>query len=343
MRAAVLHKPGDIRIEDLEKPKPGPEDVLIRVRAVGICGSDIHYYRTGRIGDYVVKKPLILGHESAGEIAEVGENVEGFESGDRVIIEPGVGCRKCWYCKIGRYNLCRDEKFMATPPVDGTFAEYVAWPSDFVLHLPDHLSFEEGALIEPTTVAVNAVHKGEIRGGDIVAVLGSGPIGLVTLQVAKASGATTVYATDVEDYRLKLARKLGADEIIDVSREDSVARIMELTGGEGVDVTFEASGAVPAAQDAIKITKRAGRVVLVGMFSEEKFPLNVLDILLKELTVRGILRYACQYEIALKLVSSGKVDVKPLITHEFPLEQVEKAIKMVEERSENVVKAIIRP
>ncbi|HID90465.1 TPA: NAD(P)-dependent alcohol dehydrogenase, partial [Candidatus Bathyarchaeota archaeon] len=196
-------------------------------------------------------------------------------------------------------------------------------------------------LIEPVAVAVNAAHKGEVRGGDVVAVLGAGPIGLVTLQVAKASGATRVYVTDKEDYRLRLARKLGADEVIDVSREDPVARMMELT--EGVDVALEASGAISAAQDAIRVTRRAGRVVLIGMYPEGQFPIKVLEVPLKELTVRGVLRYAGQYEIALELVSSGKVNVRPLITHRFPLEELERAIRIVEERSENVIKAIIRP
>ncbi len=212
MLCGVLYGVRDLRMERRPIPVAGPGQVLVRIGRIGVCGSDVHYYTNGRIGDYVVREPMILGHESAGVVAAVGEGVTDFAVGQRVTLEPGYTCGKCFFCKSGHYNLCPDVVFMATPPIDGAFCEYVAWPADYCFHLPDEMSLDEGALMEPLSVGLWAAERGNVRPGDAVAVFGSGPIGLVTIQAARAAGATTIIAVDVEDFRLQHALRLGATQ-----------------------------------------------------------------------------------------------------------------------------------
>ncbi len=198
MKAAVLHGPGDIRMQRVSIPGIGPDDVLIEVKTIGVCGSDVHYYVTGRIGRYVVREPLILGHECSGEVVRIGQNVRNVDIGDHVAIEPGVPCRRCRFCKSGRYNLCPDVRFLATPPINGAFAEYVASPCDFVYKLPENMTFAEGALIEPLAVGLHAAKRGQVVPGETVVILGAGTIGLMVLQAVKAYGATRIIAVDLE-------------------------------------------------------------------------------------------------------------------------------------------------
>ncbi|MEM2889156.1 MAG: alcohol dehydrogenase catalytic domain-containing protein, partial [Candidatus Bathyarchaeia archaeon] len=197
MNAAVLHKAGDLRIEEVDVPQIGPNDVLVKMRCVGICGSDIHYYVEGRIGSFIVDKPLILGHECSGEVAEVGNNVTRVKVGQRIIIEPGFTCGRCSYCRSGRYNLCKDVLFYGTPPVHGAFAEYAYAPETNVYPLPDNMSLEEGAMIEPLAVGMMAAKRGRVSVNDSVAILGAGPIGQMALQAVKAHGVLETYVTDV--------------------------------------------------------------------------------------------------------------------------------------------------
>ncbi|MBC7319566.1 NAD(P)-dependent alcohol dehydrogenase, partial [bacterium] len=237
MKVAVLERIKKISIEERDIPKPKDDEVLVRIKSVGVCGSDIHYYNEGRIGSFVVEKPLVLGHECAGEIVEVGSKVKTLKVGDRVALEPGIPCRKCIYCKTGRYNLCPDVVFMATPPVDGAFAEYISHPEDFTFKLPDNVSFDEGALIEPLSVGIYSAERAEIRPGNTVLIFGAGPIGLVTLQAVKAYGAEQVVVVDINDFRLSKAKQLGADLVINskIERIDDYIK-------DRVDVVFEASG-----------------------------------------------------------------------------------------------------
>ena len=202
IQAGVMYGVDDIRVEEVDFPQMKPGDVLIKIKAVGICGSDVHYYKHGRIGSYVVAKPLILGHECAGEIVEVASDVKGFQPGDRVAVEPGYTCRKCVYCKTGRYNLCPDVTFMATPPIDGAFVEYVAWPADFVYRLPENLTFAHGALMEPLAVGMHAVRRSRLKPGEPIVILGAGTIGLVTILAAKAAGAGEIIV-DTRSKRLE--------------------------------------------------------------------------------------------------------------------------------------------
>jgi L-iditol 2-dehydrogenase len=321
MKAAVLHKPLDMRIEYLDVPEISPLDVLVRIKRVGICGSDVHFYLQGRISSFIVEKPIILGHECSGEIAEVGEKVTNVKVGQRVIIEPGFTCGVCEYCRSGRYNLCRDVRFYGTPPYNGAFAEYVSAPAHNVYPMPDNMTYGEGAMIEPLAVGMMAAKRGGVTVNDSVAIFGAGPIGLLALQAAKSHGVIDAYVIDVIDYRLDYALKLGAENAINASKENVPEQIMQLTGKKGVDVVIEASGSIKALQQALHIVKPGGRIVLVG-YPLVEVPLLIDRILEKELNILGVHRYANVFPAAIKCVSSGKIDVKTLITHVFPLERI---------------------
>jgi len=317
----VLYGIDDMRLEQRPIRKPEKNEVLLTMHSVGICGSDIHYLKQGRIGDFVVTKPMVLGHEGSGIVAEVGSGVTHLKKGDRVAIEPGVPCRICDFCKSGRYNLCPDIFFCATPPDDGSLSRYYKHAADFCYKLPDHVSFEEGALLEPLSVGVHACTRAGITMADKVLILGAGPIGLVSLLVAKSAGAGKIAVTDLDENRLKMASQLGADEVFIVKSRDGreVAEEIKKKFGQATR-TLECSGAESSIQTGIFATKAGGVLVVVGMGkSEVKIPLT--DALVREVDIRGIFRYANCYPKALELITSGKIDVKPLVTHRFKLEQ----------------------
>lgn len=345
MKAAVLHAVHDMRVEQVPMPKLSAErDVLVRVRSVGVCGSDVHFFERGVIGKYPLTEPTIMGHEAAGEVVEVlDEDASGLRPGDRVAIEPGYTCRRCEFCKSGRYNMCRDVVFLAAPPVDGAFCEYLAWPSDFLFKLPDAVSMDEGAMIEPLAVGLWAAKRAAVEAGDAVAILGAGPIGLLTMQAALAEGATRAIVSDVEAGRLELARELGATDLIDVSTRDTEEAISELTGGRGVDVAFECAGAIQALQSAMRVVKNGGVVQIVGMPAEQHPELPLYEIINRELDVRGLFRYANCYPPAISLVDCGRVQVAPLVTHHFDLDDAPAAMTFVHERREGVIKAVVNP
>ncbi|MGI5818412.1 MAG: NAD(P)-dependent alcohol dehydrogenase [Armatimonadota bacterium] len=344
MKAAMLHAVHDMRVEEVPMPEISSErDVLVRVRSVGVCGSDVHFHERGVIGKYPLSEPTIMGHEAAGEVVEVLDESCGLKPGDRVAIEPGYTCRRCEFCKSGQYNVCRDVVFLAAPPVHGAFAEYLAWPSDFLFKLPDAVSMDEGAMIEPLAVGLWAAIRGGVTPGDSVAVLGAGPIGLLTMQSAVAAGATRAIVSDLEAGRLELARTLGATETIDASAIDTEAAIMELTGGRGVDVAFECAGAVPALQMALRVTRNGGTTQIVGMPAEQHPQIPLYEMINRELDLRGLFRYANCYPPAISLVESGRVDVASLVTHHFSLDETPEAMTFVHERRDGVIKAIVRP
>ncbi|MCS7120299.1 MAG: NAD(P)-dependent alcohol dehydrogenase [Nitrososphaerota archaeon] len=337
MKAAVLHKPLDLRVEDVEIPKIEPDQVLIRMKRVGICGSDIHYYLRGRISSYVVEKPLILGHECAGEIAEVGDEVKSFRVGQRVVVEPGFTCGKCEHCRSGRYNLCEQVNFYGTPPFNGAFAEYNYAPEQNVYPIPDTMSLEEGAMIEPLAVGMMAAKMGRVEAGDIVVILGAGPIGQMALQASKICGASAIFVSDLIEYRLEYAEKHGASAVINPVKEDLSEKVAKLTSGKGADVVIEASGAPAAIQQTVEIVKPGGTVVLVGNpHGEIMMPMS--KIVSKEVRIQGIHRYANVYEAAIKAVSSGKAIVKPYVTHIFPLERIREAFEVHINKAGNPIK-----
>ena len=330
-RAAVLYAPRDLRVEQRAMPEPGPREVLVEIAAVGVCGSDVHYYEHGRIGPFVVREPLVLGHESAGRVAALGSEVTRHAVGDRVTLEPGVPCGRCRECRAGRYNLCRDVRFFATPPIDGAFANYVTIHEDFAFALPDSVSDEAGALMEPLSVAIWACHKANVSPGDRVLVTGAGPIGLLAQQCALAFGATEVTITDVSDARLALARRTGATRALRAGEDV----------GE-VDALIECSGHPAALAAGVAALRPAGTAVIVGMGPEEDAMVPLSLIQSHEIWLTGTFRYANTYPTAIALAAEGRVDLEAIITGRYPLSDAEAALNAGREDPANV-KALVLP
>ncbi len=334
MRVSVLRAVGDVAVEERPVPQPGPDEVLIRIGSVGVCGSDVHYYEHGRIGRYVVDRPLVLGHEAGGEVVAVGSGVRSRTLGQRVSVEPGVPCRSCPQCLVGRYNLCPDMRFFATPPYDGAFCEYVVMPAAFVHPIPENISDDAAGLLEPLSVGVWACRRGQVTAGSRVLITGAGPIGLVSVQAARAYGATEVMVTDVNPQRLELAQQLGAVAL-------DVARTPVGEAGFEPDVMLECSGNAVATRDAVRTVARAGHVVLIGMGGDElSLPLSLVQE--RELVLTGAFRYANTWPTAIALVASGRVDLDVLVTGHYGLDDVERALT-ASRHDPTTVKAVVRP
>jgi len=327
MRVAVLTEPGEFEIRERERPEPAADEALVRVREVGICGSDLHYYEHGRIGDSVVREPHVLGHESAGEVEAVGSDVDSLTAGDRVAIEPGLPCRRCAYCKAGEYHLCPDVTFIGSPPVDGAFAEYVAWPADFCHRLPETVSTREGALCEPLSVGIHAARRGEVATGDSVLVTGAGPIGHCVMEAVRAAGGTEVLVSEPVEEKRERALTRGADHVVDPSTESLAEAVGEYTEGRGVNVAIEASGARPAIETVPETVRRGGTVVLVGMPTAETVDVDALGAINAEVDVRGSYRYANTYPTAIELLADDVVDVSSMVEFDAPLADVESAFE----------------
>jgi len=330
----ILEKAGSVKYEDRPVPKlADPHDVLVNVKYTGICGSDVHYWVDGAIGQFVVKAPMVLGHESSGIVTEVGDAVTSLKPGDRVAMEPGIPCRRCVRCREGKYNLCPDMAFAATPPHDGTLAKYYTLPEDFCYKLPESMSLEEGALIEPLSVAVHISRQANVRPGDSVVVFGSGPVGLLCCAVAKAYGANKVIAVDINEERLKFAKSYVATHTLVSKKEpatDAAARIIsECELGLGADVIIDASGAEPCIQTDIHALRPGGSYVQGGMGkSDINFPIGAMCS--KELNVKGSFRYGPHdYSTAIGLVATKRVSVKELISSKVKFLDAEVAFKDV--------------
>lgn len=367
-KGVVLHAARDMRIEKVPIPPIPQGHMLISMRSVGICGSvshcglcissdflrtyvfltssnfpyaiipqDVHYWTEGRIGDFIVQKPMILGHEGSGVVRFVGDDVQGFEPGDRVAIEPGVPCSSCTACKKGNYNLCPTIRFAATPPVDGSLAHFVVHDANYCYKLPPMISFDEAALFEPLSVGIHACRRGQIKLGDTVLIAGAGTIGLVTMLVAKASGASQVIIIDIDADRLQVAKELGADRVIGTHPESDPKITIE---GLEADVCIDASGVESAVKTCVYGAKRGGVVVLVGMGHPE-MSIPVLEASVRELDIRGVFRYRNTYPTALELVASGKVQLKRLVTHRFKMFDAEEAFEVARDRSSKAIKVII--
>ena len=335
MRVSVLRGIRDIALEERPVPAPGRGEVLIQVSSVGVCGSDVHYYEHGRIGSHVVTAPLVLGHEASGVVAGLGPGVSRLAVGQRVSLEPGVPDFTCAQCRAGRYNLCPDVRFFATPPIDGAFSEYVTLHEQFAHPVPDRLSDDAAALLEPLSVGVWACRKARVGPGDRVLVNGAGPIGLVAAQTALAYGAAEVVAADVNPTRLRLAADLGCTAVLDVS----ATPLGE--AGFAPDVLLECSGHPAAIGAAIRTVARAGRAVLVGMGGDE-IPLPLAHLQEHELELTGTFRYANTWPTAIALAASGRVDLDQLVTSRHPLAEVEAALTAAT-RDPKSVKPIVRP
>lgn len=342
MKVAVMNGIGKMGFEERPIPVPKDDEVLVKLEYVGICGSDLHYYESGAIGDYVVKPPFVLGHEPGGTVVEVGKNVTHLRPGDRVALEPGKTCGHCEFCKTGRYNLCPDVVFFATPPVDGVFQEYVAHEAALCFKLPDNVSTLEGALIEPLAVGFHAALQGDAHLGQTAVVMGSGCIGLVSMMALKARGVSRVFVVDVMEKRLQKAMELGADGVINGSSEDVLQKMEKLTGGRGADLIIETAGSEITASQAIRIAKKGAVIVLVGYSRTGEMTLPMSLALDKELTFKTVFRYRNIYPLAIDAVASGKVNLKGIVTDIFPFSCVQEAMDASVSRKADIVKAVIQ-
>jgi L-iditol 2-dehydrogenase len=334
MRANVLVEKGRTRVDEVPVPELDDDQVLVRIAAVGVCGSDVHYFQHGRIGDFVLTAPMILGHEAAGTIVAVGAEVSPDRIGQRVAIEPQRACRVCEQCKHGRYNLCPAIEFYATPPIDGAFAEYQAIQADYAFAIPDSMSLEAAALCEPLSVGIWSNQKAATGPGSRVLIAGAGPVGILIAQVARAFGAAEIIVSDVAAQRREAALRYGATRVIDPVAEDIAALDLE------VDAFIDASGAEPAVRAGVLAVKPAGRIVLVGMGADD-VTLPVARIQARELVLTGVFRYANTWPLAIHLASSGQVDLDSMVTGHFPLAEVEAALAAAGEPG--TLKAVVRP
>lgn len=333
---------GEMGFEEREIPKPKDNEVLVKLEYVGICGSDLHYYESGAIGDFIVEPPFVLGHEPGGTVIEVGKDVTHLKAGDRVALEPGKTCGHCQFCREGKYNLCPDVIFFATPPVDGVFQEYVAHEADLCFKLPDNVSTLEGALIEPLAVGFHAAIQGDAHLGQKAVVMGSGCIGLVSMMALKARGVSEVYVVDVMDKRLEKAMELGATAVINAAKEDVAERICELTGGEGLELAIETAGTEITTRQAIQVVKKGATIVLVGYSKTGEMTLPMSAVLDKELTFKSVFRYRHIYPMAIEAVAAGKVNLKGIVTNEFTLDEAPKAMEYSVNNKADIVKAVIK-
>jgi len=339
VKVAVWYGGNNIKIEDRPKPTITDNEVLLRVRAVSICGSELHAYEG--ISERR-KPPLIMGHEFSGEIAEVGKQVKNFEVGERVTVDPLTRCGICVSCTSGRGNICMNVRLIGLH-TSGAFAEYVPVPATNLHRLPGNVSFEEGSCIEPFAVGFHSVIRTPVEVGDTVVVLGAGTIGLTNLQAARIAGARETIVTDLVDYRLKLAKKLGADVTINSKSEDPVKKIMELTDNKGADVAIEAVGIQPTVQQAMAMIRIGGKVTIVGMLSRT-MQLEMLDAVVKEMDIKGTYGYTPgDFRIALGMIANGRADVKSLITHVLPLNEVGRGFELMHQKIEGVEKVVVTP
>ncbi|CAR28375.1 hypothetical protein ZYGR_0R01100 [Zygosaccharomyces rouxii] len=342
--AIVLQKPGVITVDKRDVPEiKDPHYVKLHIKATGICGSDVHYYTQGAIGQFVVKSPMVLGHESSGIVAEVGSAVTNVKVGDRVAIEPGIPSRYSDETMSGNYNLCPHMVFAATPPYDGTLTKYYLAPEDFVYKMPDHLSFEEGALAEPMSVGVHANKLAGTRFGSKVLVSGAGPVGLLAGAVARAFGATEVVFVDIAEEKLERSKQFGATHTVSSSSDEErfVSEVSKVLGGDLPNIVLECSGAQPAIRCGVKACKAGGHYVQVGMGKDDvNFPISAVGS--KEITFHGCFRYKKgDFADSVALLSSGRINGKPLISHRFAFDKAPEAYKFNAEHGNEVVKTII--
>ncbi|SDI17375.1 NAD(P)-dependent alcohol dehydrogenase [Desulfosporosinus hippei] len=341
-RAAYMTGVNKMEIREIEVPVPKEKQVLVKLEYVGICGSDVHYLEHGKIGDFVVNGDFILGHECAGNVEAVGAGVENLKVGDRVALEPGITCGQCEFCKSGRYNLCPDVEFLATPPYHGCLMNYIAFPENMAFKLPESISTKEGALVEPLAVGMHAAKQGDVKLGDSVVILGSGTIGLVTLLACKAFGATDITVVDVIPKRLEYAKKLGATTVLNATEVDVLAEIDKLTNKKGVDIVIETAGSAQTIAQTPYLIKNGGRIVLVGMAPQDIIEYNIAKVLSKEAEIKSVFRYRNIYPQAINAIAQGIIDISGIITHEFDFEDVAKAFDFVINHKQDVVKAVIK-
>lgn len=339
METAVLINKRKITVIRVEKPRPQPQEVLIQTKAVGICGTDLSIYK----GEFPqIKLPMVMGHEAAGVIVKVGNSVKDFGEDERVVVDPGLSCGKCWFCKRGSYYQCENLRTIGVDADKGAFAEYFTALAVNCYRLPHEMSWEEAALVDTLACPLHSMNLLPSEWGEVVAVLGPGAGGLCFLQLAKLRGARKVILTGTRSERLSLGKELGADLVINIKEEnDIIQKIREETNGRGVDLSIVACGAGQAVRDAISMTRRQGRIMIYGVFNKPIDMIDVEAIMIKELTIYGSAGASWAYDAAISLISSKRVKVESMITHRFKLECLKKAFKIIEERKEGYIKGVV--
>jgi L-iditol 2-dehydrogenase len=343
LKALIYTKPYSFKYSDFPDPVAGDDDVLIRVKACGICGSDVHGF-TGKTGRRI--PPLIMGHEATGIIEGLGKNVSGFEKGDRVCFDSTVYCNKCEACRAGFFNRCDKRQVLgvSVPAFKrhGAFAEYVAVPWWIVSKIPDELSFVHAALLEPASIGTHAANRAPISNDDTVVVIGAGTIGLFILQAARLRGAAKVIAVDINEFRLDLAKKLGADKLINPLKSDLSEAVLQETEGKGANVTLEAVGYAKTFADAVSITRMGGYVVAIGNL-EKKAEFDLQQLVAKEHTFTGSYASSGEFRDCIELVASGKINVEPLISDVLPMQDGPDAFDRLLKAEENLLKIVLEP
>lgn len=342
MKVAIMPEKRKLEVVEREIPQPKAGELQVKLEYVGVCGSDLHFYNDGRIGNWVPDEPLVLGHEPGGVVTDIGEGVTGFRVGDRICIEPGVGCGVCDMCKKGLYNLCPHMSFMAIPHErDGVWSEYCTHPANMCYRLPDHVSTLEGALIEPLAVGFHAVGLSGAKIGENAVVLGCGCIGLVTIMVLKAIGINEIYAVDVIDKRLQKAAELGATKILRGDREDVEGFVNSLPNG-GVNHVFETAGNKSTTLLSAKLIQMGGTVTLVGMCPDPEITYDIGSLQAKEGRIVTVFRYRNLYPAAIKAVSQGLIPVKSIVSHIFDFKDIVEGVAYSNDNKADVIKAVIR-
>ena len=343
MKALVHTKPYHLKYTDFQDPVIQEYEVLIRVKACGICGSDVHGY-TGKTGRRI--PPLIMGHEAAGIVEFVGANVKIFSKGDRVSLDSTVYCNQCEPCRHGYYNRCQHRQVLGVSIPSfkrhGAFAEFVAVPWWIVSKIPDYLSFKQAALLEPLSIGVHAVNRTPLSTNQTVVVIGAGTIGLCIIQGAKLKGTGKIIVSDINDFRLNIARKLGADVVVNASEADLREKVFEFTNDHGADVTIEAVGLAKTFQQAIDITKTGGHLTVVGL-SEKMVTINMQELVSRELNFSGSYANAGEYRDCVDLVASGRINVDPIISEVLPLSEGQRAFDRLHKAEENLLKIVLKP
>jgi L-iditol 2-dehydrogenase len=342
MRVVKVISPREMRVEEAPVPSPGPGEALVRIKAVGICGSDLQYYAQGRIGDLQFNAGHILGHEVAGVVEALGPEVAGPPPGTPVAVDPAIHCGKCRFCMEGNPNFCKHLRFFGSPPMAGALQEFIVHPSHLLLPLPAGMTLPVGAITEPLGVAIHAVDLGHLRLGCRVAIFGCGPIGILAARVAQLAGASAIYASEPLAHRREAVLRYGAIAAFDPEREDVVRAIREATQGEGVDVVFDMAGSQSATTQALDALMPGGTAVLVGYWKKDEVTLAGIRAMRRGLTLRFVRRMKNTFERAIELTRLKLVDLESLISHEFSLEDVVEGFARAEKRGPDILKAVIK-
>ncbi len=343
MKALLLTEYNRLEVTEVAAPVVGPHEVLVRVGACGICGSDVHGY-DGSSGRRI--PPIVMGHEAAGTVAAVGAGVSEYKEGDRVTFDSTVYCGECEFCARGEVNLCDRRQVVGVSCGDyrrhGAFAEFVVVPKRILYRLPEELDFAEAAMLEAASVALHAVRISEAKGGETALVIGAGMIGLLTMQAARAAGCARVLIADVDETRLELAQRIGADAVLHCSGVELVAEVMKLTDGRGADLSYEAVGRNETVAAAVDCTRKGGTVTLVGNIAPE-VTLPLQKVVTRQLRLQGSCASAGEYLRAIELVAAGKIQVKPLITAVAPLEDGPRWFERLHAGESNLMKVVLTP